>query len=239
MGNPYFKFKQFTIRQDHCAMKVSTDACVFGAWLASLKLPVTHTLDIGCGTGLLMAMLAQQWDGRFTGIDIDEKAALQASANLADTPWGGRLAVVHGDVRTYPFRHAYDCIVSNPPFYERQLTSDDGRVNLARHSSELTLEALMTAIHANLAPGGHAAILLPFDRAAEWNGLAIRHGLWLRHRMDLRQTPRHGFFRSCMLFREGQAGEAILGEMTIQNGRGAYTEEAVALLHPYYLYLQG
>jgi tRNA1Val (adenine37-N6)-methyltransferase len=140
-------------------------------------------------------------------------------------------------VRSHPFGQSFDCIVSNPPFYERQLTSDDSRVNLARHSSELTLEALMTAIRANLAPGGHVAILLPFDRAAEWTGLAIRQGLWLRQRMNLRQTPGHGFFRSCMLFREGQAGEANQGEIIIQDGRGAYTPEAVALLQPYYLYL--
>jgi tRNA1Val (adenine37-N6)-methyltransferase len=237
MGNPYFKFKQFTIRQDRCAMKVSTDACIFGAWLASLKLAAREILDIGSGTGLLMAMLAQQWEGRFTGIEIDEAAARQASVNLADTPWSGRLAVVQGDVRRYPFEHSFDCILSNPPFYERQLTSEDGRVNLARHSSQLTLEALMTAIRANLEPGGHVAILLPFDRAAAWTGLAIRQGLWLRQRLDLRQTPDHGFFRSCMLFREGQGGTCILENMTIQDGRGAYTEAAVALLQPYYLYL--
>lgn len=237
MGNPYFNFKQFTIRQDRCAMKVSTDACVFGAWLASLQLPARHTLDIGCGTGLLMAMLAQQCDGSITGIDIDEEAATQASGNLAGTPWCGRLEVVHGDVRSYPFGHSFDCIVSNPPFYERQLNSGDGRVNLARHSSELALSELMAAIRDNLEPGGTVAILLPYDRAAEWTGMAIGQRLWLRRRMDLRQTPGHGFFRSCMLFREGQPGEVIQGEMAIQDGRGAYTPEAVGLLKPYYLYL--
>ena len=58
MANDYFQFKQFTIRQERCAMKVGTDGVLLGAWT-----DVTHArrlLDIGSGTGLIAIMAAQR-----------------------------------------------------------------------------------------------------------------------------------------------------------------------------------
>ena len=45
-----FRFKQFSIAQDKCAMKVGTDGTLLGAW-AKADNP-KHILDIGTGTGL-------------------------------------------------------------------------------------------------------------------------------------------------------------------------------------------
>ena len=50
-----FKFKQFTIQQDLCAMKVGTDGVLLGAWALGGK----KILDIGTGTGVVALMMAQ------------------------------------------------------------------------------------------------------------------------------------------------------------------------------------
>ena len=60
MPNSYFQFKQFIIHQEFCALKVCTDASIFGAWFAAKVPDYASILDIGSGTGLLMMMLAQK-----------------------------------------------------------------------------------------------------------------------------------------------------------------------------------
>ncbi|MEI3422990.1 MAG: methyltransferase [Butyricimonas faecihominis] len=77
MANDYFQFKQFTIRQERCAMKVGTDGVLLGAWT-----DVTHArrlLDIGTGTGLIAIMAAQRNPELIIdAIEIDPAAFEQA-----------------------------------------------------------------------------------------------------------------------------------------------------------------
>jgi len=60
MSNDYFQFRQFTVRQNLCAMKVGTDGTLLGAWASvpqkskGLTAPASapaSILDIGTGTG--------------------------------------------------------------------------------------------------------------------------------------------------------------------------------------------
>ncbi|MGL4369812.1 MAG: 50S ribosomal protein L11 methyltransferase, partial [Spirochaetota bacterium] len=81
MPNDFFRFKQFTIRQDRCAMKVGTDGVLLGAW-ADIG-GCRSVLDIGAGTGLLSLICAQRSKADITGIELDSDAARQAMENAA------------------------------------------------------------------------------------------------------------------------------------------------------------
>jgi len=52
-----FRFKQFSIKQNLCAMKVGTDGVLLGAWS---KIPSGNVLDVGSGSGLISLMIAQR-----------------------------------------------------------------------------------------------------------------------------------------------------------------------------------
>src|SRR5205814_4801909 len=87
LSNTYFQFKQFTIHQDRCAMKVTTDACLFGGHVSHQVKTISGNaktiLDIGTGTGLLTLMLAQQCNATIDVIETDRNAFEQSAENIA------------------------------------------------------------------------------------------------------------------------------------------------------------
>ena len=237
MSNGYFSFKQFTVQQDRCAMKVCTDACLFGAWVATL-LPAQQAvkvLDIGTGTGLLSLMVAQQTQALIDAVEIDPAAAEQAADNFATSPFAQRLQVKHMPVQDLA-SGPYDLIISNPPFYDNDLKSDDPQRNLALHSTQLDFDTLLKAINANTHPESHVSILVPRSRADAFIAKA-RHYEWhLQQWLNVRPSPRNQQFRSMLLFSHNQVMPDIDG-MAIKDLDGNYTEQFVKLLQPYYLYL--
>ncbi|MES2880979.1 MAG: methyltransferase, partial [Bacteroidota bacterium] len=169
MSNTYFQFKQFTVQQNRCAMKVTTDGCFFGAWCAVQiqKTNAQHVLDIGAGSGLLSLMIAQKNLIEITPVEIDEDAAAQAGENISASPWAERISIVAKDILTTNFASSFDIIVSNPPFYENELPSEKETKNKAHHSYALTLKQLFSFAQKNLSPGGKFFVMLPYKRVSE------------------------------------------------------------------------
>jgi tRNA1Val (adenine37-N6)-methyltransferase len=238
MANTYFQFKQFTVHQDHCAMKVCTDACILGAWFADKAPAYGQVLDIGSGTGLLMLMLAQKHKGEICGIEIDLDAFRQLKENMENSAWRQRLKVYPGDIRSFSFAEKFDFIISNPPFYENDLPASTPTGNLARHSKELTLSELLEAVDKNLSHKGSFGVLLPFHRTSWFEEqAATKHGFTLKEKLLVRQTPRHEFFRSILYFARPKDKFSPTTELTIQDSAGAYTEDFIELMKDYYLHL--
>ncbi|HEX5151067.1 MAG TPA: methyltransferase [Parafilimonas sp.] len=239
MSNNYFRFKQFTIHQDKCAMKVCTDACLFGAWSA-FHSPLTthHSLDIGTGTGVLSLMFAQQnQDVEIDAVEIDTTAAGQAKENFQASPWKERLNIYNSSIREFADRAKtnYDLIISNPPFYENDLKSDDQKRNLALHSAALTLEGLMDIADILLKDDGNFFVLLPHHRTENCIQLS-RQKFFVKEKIFIQQTSRHNYFRS-ILWLSRQPAITAQSYITIMNDAGKYTDEFIALLKDYYLYL--
>lgn len=240
MPNNYFQFKQFTVQQEKAALKVSTDSCLFGAWVASKveseKLKVKSALDIGAGSGLLMLMLAQKCNALIDGIEIDEPSFEQAIENIEASSWKERLQLFHADVKQFSFTKKYDLIISNPPFYEGNLKSDAANRNVAMHDAGLKLDELITIVDTNLSEDGSFAVLLPFMRAGRMIELAKATNLHLKTHAQVKQSVKHSYFRSMLLFSRKNV-EPVLEELAIKDESNQYTNDFIALLKDYYLYL--
>ena len=150
MANTFFRFKQFLVHHDRCAMKVTTDGCLFGAGCAE-EMERTggkgqHALDIGTGTGLLSLMVAQKNNIAIDAVEIDAAATEQATENVGGSPWKNQIAVVHTDVVQWPHTDQFDFIFANPPFYENDLPSGKSRKNVAHHDAGLTFVQLFVQL---------------------------------------------------------------------------------------------
>jgi len=220
-------------------MKVCTDACLFGAWVATHS-PLTthHLLDIGTGTGLLSLMLAQSNPNAvIDAVEIDEAAAGQAKENFEASPWKERLNVYGDSIQSFTATtlNKYDVIISNPPFYENDLKSGNKQKNLALHSAELKVEELINIAHTLLNDRGNFFVLLPNHRADHFLQL-IRQKFFIEEKIFVRQTPKHSYFRNILCLTK-KAETTIQSEIIIMNEDGKYTHEFSALLKEYYLYL--
>jgi tRNA1Val (adenine37-N6)-methyltransferase len=241
MPNNYFQFKEFKIEQDTCSMKVCTDACLFGAWLAEKikagKLPVKNCLDIGTGTGLLPLMIAQKnQDIIIDAVELEEGAYQQAKQNFINSKWNSRLNIIHTDAKKFAATKKYHLIITNPPFYENELLSAERNKNLAKHDEGLRLKDLIRVIKDHLDDSGYFAILLPWHRIKYFEELAAENNFFPMEKLLVRQTPAHDFFRGILFYTRMQ-DEVKVNELTIKNTQGNYTPAFAGLLKDYYLNL--
>ena len=237
MSNTYFQFKQFRIEQGNCAMKVTTDACVAGAW-TPIPAEVKNVLDIGTGTGLLALMLAQRAP-RITidGIELDTVAAEQARANIAASPWADRIDIIEGDVRHYAFTSKYDLIITNPPFFNNSLLSDKGSKNMARHTQSLSYNDLFDAIDRALNDTGTAYVLLPVNEFKIWAALLQDKGWFCTQQLHVKHTPDAEVKRVVGAFKRKADGPVREQHLTIYASPHQYSVEFKELLGAYYLHL--
>ena len=230
-------------------MKVSTDSCLFGAWVADkisrmLKQQDPHQqgrsfsriLDIGTGTGLLMLMLAQKIDATIEGIELDADAFEDAERNTASSPWKERICLIHADVLLHQFEHVYDLIISNPPFYANSLKSDITGNNLAKHDDSLPLFTLVEKAKQLLSQSGLFAVMVPAFRADELMKYATDQNLSLIERVEIGNVKGGRPIRTCFLFGR-EALDTKEKTLAIRDHSQAYTDSFRSLLTDYYLNL--
>ncbi len=232
MSRP-FRFKQFSVAHDRCAMKVNTDGVLLGAW--SDVSDAHQILDIGTGTGVIALMLAQRNPrAAITAIDIDGDAYDQSTENALASPWAHRVSVLHTALQDMPDGVRYDLIVSNPPYFINDYTSADAQRNAARHSTTLSYDELIAGIARLLFSNGRASIILPYFNVEQFLIHAAEKALYLTRRTDVIAVHGRDPYVS-MLCLSRSHGSIHRDTITIQNESGAYTDEYRHLTQDFYL----
>ena len=219
-------------------MKVCTDACLFGAYIANelQTNTVKNILDIGTGTAILSLLLAQKTAAAIDAVEIDSAAFTQAKKNIEQAGFAAKITVFNVDILNFTTSKKYDYIISNPPFFESDLKSEDDKKNSAKHDTSLTLVELLHCINLHLSADGVFAVLVPYHRSDYFEAAAEKINFYLNKKIGVKQTPEHNYFRTIFIFSR-KKNTAEEEELIIKNEEGNYSAEFIRLLKDYYLYL--
>ncbi len=218
-------------------MKVTTEGCLFGAWVGTVCKAPRTVLDVGTGTGLLSLMLAQaNSTAQIDAVEVDGPAATEAQANFEACPWHERIQMIITDVQSFTNSQRYDLIIVNPPFYNQSQRSDSKSINRARHDAELIQPDLVDALCRLLHEEGEAFVLYPVREAKQFADLAMGSGLYLQRALQVYDSPGALPFRVMGQYGYRQV-DPVVEDFYIKTGDGGYTPGFVKLLKDFYLHL--
>ena len=237
MSNTWFKFKQFTVSHDKCAMKVGVDGVTLGAWadVAEAK----NVLDVGCGSGLISLMIAQRCDAQITAIDIDNQGIIQTTENVDNSPWKERIDVQHISFQEYAHvtSDRFDVIISNPPFFNNSLKNPSESRTTARHTDSLSHQELLACSKKLLNPDGKLCLILPVEEGNACIETGKETGLFCSKIVSIFPNSSKPAKRLLLEFILSETA-CVERNLTIETDvRNQYTPEYTKLVKDFYLKL--
>jgi len=232
-----FQFKQFTIQQDRCAMKVGTDGVLLGAWCPVDNNPFS-VLDIGAGTGILSLMLAQRTHAeQIDAIEIDEEAYEQCVENFENSSWSDRLFCYHAGLDEFVDEpdDEYDIIISNPPFYSEDYKTNNEQRDLARFQDALPFEDLVDAASLLLSEKGIFAVIIPFKEEERFIDLCAEAELFPIKVTRVKGSHTTPIVRSLLAFKRYELSVLEADELVVEINRHEYTDDYINLTKDFYL----
>lgn len=234
-----FQFKQFTIHQERCTMKVGTDGVLLGAWARVNG--AGNILDIGAGTGIIAIMAAQRAPGALVdAVEIDAAAFEQSRENMSNSPWSDRLRVFHLPIKEFA-RAAdkpYDLILSNPPFFTGGTFSPEGGRNDVRHTIKLPHGDLLDSVRRLISPQGRFALILPYIEGLRFKELAENYSFYCTRLTEVRSKSGKPVERLLMELSPQMPDQMEKTDLVIQHdGANNWTDDYKSLTGDFYLYM--
>ncbi len=169
------------------------------AWCAAeetLAAPPTSLLDLGCGIGAVLMLLAWRLPrSRAVGIEAQAVSVDLARRSLAWNGAADRSAVVHGDLRdpaVLPPGAAFDLVTGTPPYLRPGTATPSRRTQRGPAHLELRggIEAYCLAAARWLAPGGRFVACAAAAQLRRVFEAATAAGLHVTRRLEV--IPRAG-----------------------------------------------
>jgi len=143
-----------------------------------------RVLEVGSGSGVVLAALGALGAATLCGIDIEGQAVLSGAQLLSGLGYAGKVEFLHGDMWLPVSGRCFDLIVANLPHFPTEAEEFVGRLpNWSRggRDGRWLLDRFLHGIARHMAPGAQAIIthnaFISMDRSRE---IVEQHGLSLR-----------------------------------------------------------
>ena len=228
-----FNFKQFSIQQNNAAMKIGTDGILLGAWTDVNK--AKQILDIGCGTGVIGIMQAQKnCEAIIDLVEIDKSACIDANINISNCPWYNRINLFESALDKFNTNKKYDVIISNPPFFNNSLKSENNSRSLARHSISLDYKQIILFSNKYLNNNGGLSLILPYNQADECISFSKNNNLFLSRICNVKAKETKKAHRILLEFSKIEKN-LVKDTIIIENNlRHNYTKQYKVLTNNFY-----
>lgn len=167
----------FTLSLCEGAFPLSTDSMILSYFVHLPKNASVLDLGSGCGTlGLLLC--SKDPNCHVTGVELEEKAHLQALENIHRNDLTSRMESICADLRSVSERFSpgcFSCCVSNPPYFSGGAASRN--LPLARQEGCCTPDDLFSCGAALLKFGGDFFLVHKPERLAELIATAAKYKL--------------------------------------------------------------
>lgn len=229
-----FRFKQFEVNQQGCAMKINTDGVLLGAMVDANN--PSRILDIGTGTGVIALMLAQRYsEAQVDAVEIDEDAHKTSIENFQNSPFASRIKGDLGSFKEMNVLNKYDLIVSNPPFYTNSLHNPDSRKKLARHADLDFFDKLLVFAKEYLSEQGQLNLILPVELAEYVILKGEELDFWLSKSIVIKSFTNSEVIRKIITLKREKVEKTILEDFVIYQEKGVYSQSYRTVLKPFFL----
>lgn len=231
-----FRFKQFTIEDANSAHKIGTDGTLLGAWVNITG--KKHILDVGTGSGLIALMAAQRssHDVVIEAVELSQTAFEQAKENVQQSPWFDKIQIHLLSIQQFKSNKKFDCIISNPPYFNNSFKPPDKDRITPRHTDTLSFEDLLIHSKRLLTSKGKLNVILPYTEGLKFINLAKELSLYLTRQWSFRTRAEKPVERWLLEFC-AVSNSVEKGEILLYSKNEEWSEEYKNLTKDFYLKL--
>jgi tRNA1Val (adenine37-N6)-methyltransferase len=196
-----FKFKEFSIFQSNHVFKISTDSLILGA--ISLKIASTNVLEVGCGTGVIMAMYLSKMSVEESHVvDINKDAIILCRENLKQ--FKQTVFFHHKKYQETHLDTKIDLIVSNPPYFSNSLKPIGKLDQESRHNNSLSAHDFWLKNNQICTENSTVLVILPSTEVKKFNSEANNFGFFINFQLDIIGKENGKIIRNVLLFKKSE-----------------------------------